>query len=83
MNRETIDYIIQKFDGVVIDEYDRQHHKISGKPYDITFDSSRLEWSCDCKAFIYRRKFNKRYCKHILEIQNKRFALRRKQNEHK
>ena len=83
MNRETIDYIIELFDGVVIDEYDRQHHKIPGKSYDITFDSSRLEWSCDCKAFIYRRKFKKRYCKHILEIQDKRFSLRRKQHEHK
>ena len=77
MNRDTIDYIIELFDGVVIDEYDRQHHKISGKPYDITFDSSRLEWSCNCKAFIYRRKFKKRYCPWSVVIQqSKQFILR-------
>ena len=42
------------------------------KKYDIRFDASRIEWACDCPAFMYRRKFKKKYCKHIIEIQSKK-----------
>ena len=42
--QELIDFIIDKFDGVMIDDYGWEHHKISGKDYDIRFDRSRLEW---------------------------------------
>ena len=65
------------FDGVMIDEYDWEHHKLDGIPYDIRFDRSRMEWACDCKAFIFRYKFKKMYCKHILEIQDRKLAQRR------
>ena len=47
-----------------------------GKKYDIRFDPSRIEWACDCPAFTYRYKFKKKYCKHILEIQDKKFKQR-------
>ena len=57
--QELIDFIIDKFDGVMIDDYGWEHHKISGKDYDIRFDRSRLEWACDCKAFQFRHKFRK------------------------
>ena len=40
------------FDGVMIDEYDWEHHKLDGKSYDIRFDRSRMEWACDCKACL-------------------------------
>ena len=49
----------------------------NGKEYDIRFDSSRLEWACDCKAFQFRRRHKIKYCKHIIEIQDKLLAERR------
>jgi len=77
-NKELLNKIIEVFDGTIIDEYGWEHFKIEGKPYDICFDAGRLDWTCDCKAFIFRRKFRKRYCKHILQIQeevmNRRIA---------
>tara|TARA_B100001939_G_scaffold346768_1_gene366409 strand:- start:2268 stop:2528 length:261 start_codon:yes stop_codon:yes gene_type:complete len=75
-NQEMIDLVIETFDGVVIDDYGWEHHKISGKPYDIRFDRSRLEWACDCKAFQFRHKFRKRYCKHIEEVQSRLLSQR-------
>ena len=60
--QELIDFIIDKFDGVMIDDYGWEHHKISGKDYDIRFDRSRLEWACDCKAFQFRHKFRRISC---------------------
>ena len=71
-----IDKIIKEFDGVLIDEYGWEHYTVNGKDYDIRFDRSRLEWSCDCKAFTFRHRFGKKYCKHILEVQDKRWAQR-------
>tara|TARA_A100001011_G_C13578340_1_gene543276 strand:- start:7 stop:282 length:276 start_codon:yes stop_codon:yes gene_type:complete len=71
-----VDLIIKEFDGVLIDDYGWEHHKIDGKRYDIRFDRSRVEWACDCPAFTYRYKFKKKYCKHILEIQDKKFNQR-------
>ena len=50
-----VEYIIDKFDGVILDDYDREVHSIEGKPYKITFDRSRAEWSCSCPAFTFRR----------------------------
>ena len=67
--QELIDFIIDKFDGVMIDDYGWEHDKISGKDYDIRFDRRRWEWACDCKAFQFRHKFRKKYCKHIEEVQ--------------
>ena len=71
--QELIDFIIDKFDGVILDDYDREVHKVDGKPYNITFDRSRLEWSCSCPAFTYRRRFKTSKCKHIVQVQNERF----------
>ena len=47
-----------------------------GKDYDIRFDRSRLEWACDCPAFKYRRRHRIKYCKHILEIQERNLKRR-------
>ena len=73
---KTIDYLIKKFDGVLVDNYDNYIYAIKDKPYTIRFDPSRVEWSCDCKAFIYRYKFKRKYCKHILEVQDRKFKQR-------
>ena len=76
-----IDKIIKEFDGVLIDEYGWEHHKIDGKRYDIRFDRSRIEWACDCPAFKFRRKHKIKYCKHILEVQDIKFKQRVAQAE--
>ena len=73
---KTVDYLIKKFDGVLVDNYDNYIYTIEDKPYSIRFDPSRVEWFCDCKAFIYRHKFKKKYCKHILEVQDRKFKQR-------
>ena len=80
-NQELIDFIVDKFDGTIIDDNNWEHYSIKGKEYDIMFDPSRIEWSCDCKAFTYRRKFKRKYCKHIIEIQNKKLQQRMVQAE--
>ena len=76
-NQELFDLIVETFDGVVIDDYGWEHYKVKGKEYDIRFDPSRIEWSCDCKAFTYRRRWGRKYCKHIMEIQEQKLAQRR------
>ena len=73
---ELIDLIIEKFDGVLVDDYGWEHYKVKGKDYDIRFDPSRIEWACDCKAFTFRRRHKIKYCKHIEEIQSKKLAQR-------
>ena len=80
-NQQLLDYIIDEFDGVILDDYDREVHKVDGKPYNITFDRSRLEWSCSCPAFTYRRRFKTSKCKHIVQIQNERFEKLTKRNK--
>ena len=75
-NQELIDLVVKTFDGVIIDDYGWEHYTIPNKKYDIRFDSSRIEWACDCLAFMYRRKFKKKYCKHIIEIQSKKLEQR-------
>ena len=76
MEQSLIDYIIEVFDGVIVDDYGWEHYTIKGKKYDIRFDPSRIEWACDCPAFMYRRKFKKKYCKHILEVQDRKLNQR-------
>ena len=62
-NQELQDLIIKTFDGIILDEYDREIHRIEGKSYDITFDRSRVEWSCSCPAFRFRRRHKISKCK--------------------
>ena len=64
------------FDGVLLDDYCWEHYKVKCKDYDIRFDRSRLEWACDCPAFKYRRRHRIKYCKHILEIQERNLKRR-------
>ena len=75
-DKELLELLVEKFDGSIIDEYGWEHYSIKGKKYDIRFDRSRIEWACDCPAFMYRRKFKKKYCKHIIEIQSKKLEQR-------
>ena len=77
-DQKLIDLIIKKFDGVLVDDNDIYHYTIDGKPYDIRFDPSRVEWACDCKAFTFRHRWGRKFCKHINEIQNKKFTHRQR-----
>lgn len=79
MEQSLVDYALELFGGVLIDEDGYEHYKIDGKKYDIRFDPSRIEWACDCPAFTYRKKFKTKYCKHIEEIQNRKFEERVRQ----
>ena len=54
---------------------------IKGKSYKILFDRSRMDWSCSCPAFTFRRKFKTSKCKHIIQIQNERFEKLTKRNK--
>ena len=36
-NQQLIDLIIEKFDGVLIDDFGWEHYKVDGKEYDIRF----------------------------------------------
>ena len=76
MEQSLIDYLIDVFGGVVLDEYGWEHYTIKDKKYDIRFDPSRIEWACDCPAFTYRRKFKRKYCKHIVEVQDRKLKQR-------
>ena len=76
MEHPLVQKIVELFDGVLIDDYGWEHYKVQGKDYDIRFDPSRLEWACDCPAYTYRYKFKKKYCKHILQIQDEKFNKR-------
>ena len=76
MEHPLVQKIVELFDGVLIDDYGWEHYKVNGKDYDIRFDPSRLEWACDCPAYTYRYKFKKKYCKHILQIQDEKFNKR-------
>ena len=75
-SQDMIEYIIKKFDGVLIDGYGWEHYIVDGKEYDIRFDPSRIEWACDCKAYQFRRRHKIKYCKHIIEVQDKKFKHR-------
>ena len=76
MEHPLVQKIVELFDGVLIDDYGWEHYKVKGKDYDIRFDPSRLEWACDCPAYTYRYKFKKKYCKHILQIQDEKLNKR-------
>ena len=73
MDSKVIEVLIKTYDGVIIDEYDTEHYKIPGKKYDIQ-RSSRREWTCDCPAFKWQRKFKKNGCKHIKQIKNEKLT---------
>ena len=64
------------FGGYYETERGWRHYRVEGKPYDIRFDRSRMEWACDCKAFQFRHKFKQKYCKHIKEVQDKKWLQR-------
>lgn len=79
MNNMNIDYVVDLFGGVLVDNDGTEHHRVRRKPYDIVFNPMRLEWSCSCPAYKFRKRHRKTFCKHIEQIQEHKLNERRHQ----
>ena len=56
---EIIDYIIEKFDGEIMEDNQWRVDGSTGKKYTVEWDSHHKNYSCNCLGYTYRRK-----CKH-------------------
>jgi predicted nucleic acid-binding Zn finger protein len=65
--------VLDTFDGVTINQYGWHTYPIKGKPYIVTYDDERREWSCSCPANKWNRKKGRKDCKHITASKMKRF----------
>ncbi len=59
MKKELIDYIIEKFDGEIMEDNQWRVDGSTGKKYTVEWDSHHKNYSCNCLGYTYRRK-----CKH-------------------
>ena len=59
MMTEIIDYIIEKFDGEIMEDNQWRVDGSTGKKYTVEWDSHHKNYSCNCLGYTYRRK-----CKH-------------------
>ena len=59
MKKELIDYIIEKFDGEIMEDNQWRVDGSTGKKYTVEWDSHHRHYSCNCLGYTYRRK-----CKH-------------------
>ena len=64
--------IIEVFDGVILED-EIEHYKVDGKNYDIQYNTQRREWSCSCKDYMFRKRRRGLACKHIKQMQTKKF----------
>ena len=64
--------IIDVFDGVILED-EIEHYKVDGKDYDIQYNTQRREWSCSCKDYMFRKRRRGLACKHIKQMQSKKF----------
>ena len=58
-----IDYIIEKFDGVILEDNQWTVDGSKGKRYVVEWHPYHKNYSCNCLGYTYRRK-----CRHITEI---------------
>ena len=58
-----IDYIIEKFDGVILEDNQWTVDGSKGKRYVVEWHPYHKNYSCNCLGYTYRRK-----CKHITEV---------------
>ena len=66
-----IDYIIEKFDGVILEDNQWTVDGSKGKRYVVEWHPYHKNYSCNCLGYTYRRK-----CKHITELSNS-FGLKK------
>ena len=67
-----LETIIDKFDGVIIEDNQWTVEGSNGNRYIVEWDKYNKKYICGCKGYIYRKK-----CRHITELSEsfrKRFA---------
>ena len=58
-----VDYIIEKFDGVVLEDNQWTVDGSKGNRYIVEWDPYQRNYSCNCLGYTYRKK-----CRHITQI---------------
>ena len=58
-----VDYVIEKFDGVILEDNQWTVEGSKGKRYIVEWYPYEKKYSCSCLGYTYRRK-----CRHITEI---------------
>tara|TARA_B100002019_G_scaffold163402_1_gene140960 strand:- start:1080 stop:1295 length:216 start_codon:yes stop_codon:yes gene_type:complete len=58
-----LETLIEKFDGVIIEDNQWTVDGSNGKRYIVEWDEYNKKYSCQCKGYIYRKK-----CRHITEL---------------
>ena len=58
-----LETLIEKFDGVIIEDNQWTVNGSNGKKYIVEWDQYNKKYSCQCKGYIYRKK-----CRHITEL---------------
>ena len=58
-----VEYIIEKFDGVVLEDNQWTVDGSKGNRYIVEWDPYQRNYSCNCLGYTYRKK-----CRHITQI---------------
>ena len=58
-----VEYIIEKFDGVILEDNQWTVDGSKGNRYIVEWDPYQRKYSCNCLGYTYRRR-----CKHITQI---------------
>ena len=64
-NQQLLDLIIDKFDGVIIEDNQWVVDGSSGNRYIVEWNAFSKNYSCNCKGYMFRKK-----CRHITELSN-------------
>ena len=59
MMNKIVDYIIEKFDGEIMEDNKWRVDGSNGNKYTVEWDPYHRNYSCNCLGYTYRRK-----CKH-------------------
>ena len=61
--QNLVEYIIEKFDGVILEDNQWTVDGSKGNRYIVEWDPYQRKYSCNCLGYTYRRR-----CKHITQI---------------
>ena len=64
-NQQLLNLIIDKFDGVIIEDNQWVVDGSSGNRYIVEWNPFSKNYSCNCKGYMFRKK-----CRHITELSN-------------
>ena len=65
MGQQLIDYIIDKFDGSIVEDNKWRGNGSNGNHYWVEWHPFHKHYSCGCKGYAFRKS-----CRHIKEISN-------------